>query len=294
MEVIAEIQPLRAFIAGQRKLGKRIVFVPTMGALHDGHRACIDTGRAVEDGTLVVSIFINPAQFGPGEDLEEYPRALDEDLARCRMWGCGVVFAPRTEVMYPKAQKAWVHVEGLSEPLCGRSRPGHFRGVTTVVAKLFNIVRPDVAVFGQKDAQQALVIREMVDQLDMQIQLVVAPTAREPTGLARSSRNQYLDDSQRRRAASIYHSLQNARDRLRAGERDPRALVAGVESDLVAGGVDDVEYVDVVKAVDLSSLERIEGKVILAIAARVGATRLIDNMVLHVGAGGNVEETTLF
>lgn len=294
MEVIADIQSLRAFISEKRKRGKRIVFVPTMGALHDGHRACVDAGMAARGGVLVISIFVNPTQFGPGEDLEKYPHKLDDDLALCEAWGCDVVFTPTVEAMYPSAQNAWVLVDGISEPLCGRSRPGHFRGVTTVVAKLFNIVQPDVAVFGQKDAQQALVTRSMVDQLDMPIELLIASTAREPDGLALSSRNRYLDSSQRRRAASIYQALRNALGRMQKGERAPTALVAGVENDLAAGGVDTVEYVDILSAPDLSPLEEIAGKVILAVAVRVGSTRLIDNLVVQVDDAGRVEETALF
>ena len=294
MDVFADIQPLRDFLAGQKKLGKRITLVPTMGALHDGHRSCVTTGQSVENHLLVISIFVNPTQFGPGEDLDKYPRTLEADLALCEEWGCDAVFTPSAETMYPVEQTAWVDVEGLTEPLCGRSRPGHFRGVTTVVSKLFNVVQPDFAVFGQKDAQQALVIREMVRQLNMPVEVMAAPTAREADGLALSSRNQYLGEADRVRAASVYAALQRARERISAGERDPAVLARGVVADLSAAGFDRVEYVEILKIEDLSPLATIEGRVIIAVAAYMGSTRLIDNVVLDVTPDGAAEETALF
>jgi pantoate--beta-alanine ligase len=265
-----------------------------MGALHEGHGACAAKGREVENGAIIVSIFVNPTQFGPGEDLGNYPRTMDADLALCREWGVDAVFAPGADEIYPSRQRSWVEVEGLTEPLCGRGRPGHFRGVTTVVAKLFNIVEPDVAVFGQKDAQQALVIREMTRQLDMPVELTLAPIAREPDGLALSSRNRYLDGERRPKAASIYRALRGALERVARGESDPAALVSAVEGGILAGGFDSVEYVEILDAADLSPLASVEGKVILAVAARLGATRLIDNVVFRVGSDGTVEERALF
>lgn len=294
MDVFADIQPLRDFISTQRARRKRVVLVPTMGALHDGHRSCVYAGRTGKNDLLVVSIFVNPTQFGPGEDLGKYPRALDADLKLCEAWGCDVVFAPAARTMYPSEQTTWVEVESLSRPLCGRSRPGHFRGVTTVVSKLFNLVQPDVAVFGQKDAQQALVIREMVRQLNVPVDLIVAPTAREPDGLARSSRNRYLNPSDRQRAASLYQALAGARKNVEGGQKDPAVVTGAVRDALAAAGFDKVDYVEILKTEDLSSLARIEGRVIIAVAAFLGSTRLIDNIVLDVAPGGEVAEAALF
>ena len=292
--MFADIRPLRDFLSRQKNRGKRVILVPTMGALHGGHRSCINAGRTDEQDLLMVSIFVNPTQFGAGEDLEKYPRALDADVESCKAWGCDVVFAPTAETMSPSKHRTWVEVEDLTRPLCGRSRPGHFRGVTTVVSKLFNLVQPDAAVFGQKDAQQALVIREMVRQLNVPVELIVAPTAREPDGLAMSSRNRYLDQTDRRRAASIYRALTGARDRIAGGERDPSAVTGAVRAELTAAGFDEVEYVEILGTEDLSSLVRIEGRVIIAVAAFLGSTRLIDNCVLEVTPDGEVAETALF
>ena len=286
MDVIHETAGLRSYLTAKRG-DAPIAFVPTMGALHDGHRACVDVARAVPGAFVVASIFVNPTQFGPGEDLDRYPRPIERDLALCEEWGCGAVFAPPVSEMYPVPQTAWVDVDGVTEPLCGRSRPGHFRGVTTVVAKLFNMVGPDVAAFGQKDAQQALVIREMVRRLDMPVEIRLARTMREPDGLAMSSRNAYLAPGDRSAAAGIFAALRAAGDLMRSGERDRTALEAAVTAHLRGSGIGDVEYAELRSAVDLSTLDEIEGRVILAIAARVGGTRLIDNMVYDV-AGNTV------
>lgn len=294
MEYFDDIPPVRDYVARQKRDGKRVVLVPTMGALHDGHRACIRDGRSVKNGALIASIFVNPTQFGPGEDMDRYPRTLDADLSLCREWEVDAVFVPDDRTVYPAKQRVWVTVEELTAPLCGRSRPHHFHGVTTVVSKLFNIVKPDVAVFGQKDAQQALVIREMVDQLNMTVEIRVAATAREPDGLARSSRNRYLSKDERARAPSIYRALCGALERIRGGERDSSKLVALVEREILGGGIDDVEYVEVLDVVHLSPLATIAGKAILAVAARMGSTRLIDNVAFRVGDDGSVVEELLF
>ena len=301
MEVFKDISSMRDYVARQKAGGKRAGrragrLVPTMGALHEGHRACIRTGRAVDNAALVVSIFVNPAQFAPGEDLDEYPRPLESDLASCRNWDTDAVFAPSAEAMYPsgRPQRTWVKVEGLTETLCGRGRTGHFQGVTTVVAKLLNIVQPDVAVFGQKDAQQALVIREMVTQLDLPVELRLAQIARASDGLARSSRNVYLKGEERPRAASIYRALRLALEAVRVGEREPASLTAAIERQMRDGGIEEIEYVEVLDATDLSPLDTVDGKVILAVAVRIGKTRLIDNVVFRVGGGGSVAEELLF
>jgi pantoate--beta-alanine ligase len=292
MQIFSEIAPLSAYLAGERR-EDRVALVPTMGALHDGHGACVREAAAVPDAVLAVSIFVNPAQFGAGEDLDAYPRPMERDLELCREWGCDVVFAPAPDEMYPVPQSVWVDVEGLTEPLCGIGRPGHFRGVTTVVAKLFNIVQPDVAVFGQKDAQQALVIREMVRQLDMPVELRVARTVREADGLAMSSRNAYLSEEDRGKAVGIFRGLQAASEMIAEGERAARLLEARVLEVMKAAGISDVEYCEV-RRESLSALERIEGRVILAVAARVGGTRLIDNMVFEIDGDVAATDVALF
>jgi pantoate--beta-alanine ligase len=291
LDVIAEIPRLRETLSHHRG---PVVLVPTMGALHAGHRACIDEARSVDDATVVVSIFVNPTQFDRGEDLRTYPREFELDLERCREWGCSVVFAPAERDVYPSPQRVWVEVEGLTDVLCGAHRPGHFRGVATVVAKLFHIVDPDIAVFGQKDAQQALVIREMVRQLGMRVSLRLARTVREGDGLAVSSRNVHLDPDARRRATAIHGALALAARRLREGERDPRRVEADVTAHLAAAGIAEVDYAEMRSAEDLSPLGRIDGRVILAIAAHVGGVRLIDNAAFEVRGGDVIEDITIF
>jgi pantoate--beta-alanine ligase len=293
MDVFKEIAPLRDHIR-RRRAGRPVVLVPTMGALHDGHRALVDLARSERDALVVATIFVNPTQFGPREDLDAYPRALERDLSLCRDWGCDLVFTPDERVMYPAPQTAWVVVEGITEDLCGAVRPGHFRGVATVVAKLFHIVLPDAAVFGQKDAQQALVIREMVRRLDMAVEIRLAPTVREEDGLAMSSRNAYLEAAARTQAAAIHRALRAAGDAIASGEREARRVEAAARAVLEDGGIADVEYAELRAAGDLSPLERIEGRVILAVAARVGGARLIDNMVYEVRDDTVTIDTALF
>lgn len=293
MERYETIAGMRDYVHRLRAGGRSIAFVPTMGALHEGHRSCVGTARGLGDA-VVVSIFVNPTQFGPGEDLSRYPRPLRRDLDLCGEWGVEAVFTPDAREMYPARQDVWVEVERLSEPLCGRSRPGHFRGVATVVLKLFNIVQADAAVFGQKDAQQAVVLREMARQLDVPVAIALSPTVREKDGLALSSRNAYLTAEERARAPGIYRSLCAGRDAVGRGERDSGKVVAEVRRDLESYGIRAVEYVELVDARDLSVPQRVEGKVLLAAAARVGATRLIDNVCLDVRQDGSVEETMLF
>lgn len=281
----------KSYIASQKRPGVKLSFVPTMGALHLGHKSCIDIARR-EGDILAVSLFVNPTQFGLGEDFEAYPRPFDRDIELLNLWGCDVVFVPSTEDMYERPQSVWVEVEHLTEPLCGRHRPGHFRGVATVVAKLFNIVEPDVAVFGQKDAQQALVIKELTRQLNWPVTIKLSPIVREKDGLAISSRNSYLTARERSTAAGIYRSLVCGRELLQSGERSRPAIVDSVERSLKGAGIQEVEYVELLSAADLSSIDSITGIVLLAVAVRVGTTRLIDNMVFEVGE--KVRERQLF
>ena len=271
---------------------RRVVFVPTMGALHKGHGACVATARSVSEALVVASIFVNPTQFAPGEDLAKYPRTLDADTEHLRRWHCDVLFAPAVEVMYPEPQHAWVEVEKLDDPLDGRFRPGHFRGVATVVAKLFQIVRPDVAVFGQKDAQQALIVRAMVRQLAFDVELRLARTVREDDGLAVSSRNVYLSATEREKATALYRSLKVAQSMLESGERNPRLVEAGAADTLRAAGT--LDYAEMRNADDLSALVAVKGRVILALAAHVGTTRLIDNMVFDVRDDGVHADVMLY
>jgi pantoate--beta-alanine ligase len=266
-----------------RNEGKTVGFVPTMGALHVGHGALMDAAAARCD-VVVVSIFVNPTQFGPGEDFEEYPRPLEKDLVICEEHGVGAVFAPGPAEMYPRENLTWVTVEKLTEGLCGRFRPGHFRGVATVCAKLFNIVGPNVAFFGQKDAQQAVVIRRMVADLNMPLEIVVCPTVREPDGLAVSSRNQYLSPQERRDATVLYRSLQKGAELMRAGAADVTRITKEMDRILRQVPALRVEYVRLVDAESLQEVREVRGRVLAAVAGHLGATRLIDNIIVDIPA----------
>ena len=279
MEVAKTIESVRALVKGARSKGKSIGLVPTMGALHIGHISLIEA--AVKDcDFVVVSVFVNPTQFGAGEDFEKYPRPLEADLEICEKAGVDVVFAPTAEEMYPTENITWVNVEKITETLCGRSRPEHFRGVTTVCAKLFNIVTPDIAFFGQKDAQQAVVIRRMVADLNMPLEIVVCPTVRESSGLAVSSRNQYLTDQQKQDAVFIYKSLQKGEEMIKAGTNDASPIIGELKKVLNQAPSIEIEYISIVDAQTLQSLDHIAGKVLAAVAVRIGPARLIDNILV--------------
>jgi pantoate--beta-alanine ligase len=258
-------------------------FVPTMGALHVGHVSLIEAAAKRCD-SVVVSIFVNPTQFGRGEDFEKYPRPLEKDLAICEKYGVDAVFAPSRAEMYPRENLTWVTVEKVSEPLCGRSRPGHFRGVATVCTKLFHIVGADAAFFGQKDAQQVAVIRRMVADLNMPLEIVVCPTVREPDGLAMSSRNQYLSPQERKEATVLYRSLQRGAELIREGEMDAARITGQMGEILRQVPALRVEYVSIVDAEILEDLKQVQGKVLAAVAGRLGSTRLIDNIVVDAAA----------
>jgi len=261
-----------------------LVFVPTMGDLHRGHLSLVELGARL--GPVLVSIFVNPTQFGPNEDYDAYPRDLRHDLDLLeQIDGVEAVFAPDAATMYPPDDTTFVEVTGVGEPLEGEFRPGHLRGVTTIVAKLFLLVRPGVAVFGQKDAQQCLVVRRMVEDLRFPLRLVFGPTVREEDGLAMSSRNRYLDGEQRKRATVLVRALRRGREALEQGERRADVVEALMLDQLRREGAE-VDYAAVRRVDDLSPLERVEGRVLLAIAARVGSARLIDNFCLQVDEGG--------
>ena len=266
-----------------RRAGKRLGLVPTMGALHAGHLSLVRAALASCD-VVAVSIFVNPLQFGPKEDFSRYPRDLERDRELLNHERVDLLFAPSAEEMYGRESSTYVTVEGLSERLCGRSRPGHFRGVTTVVAKLFHIVQPDAAFFGQKDAAQAAIIRRMVGNLDFNIQIVVAPIVRESDGLAMSSRNAYLNPEQRKQAAVLYRALMRVQTLADRGQHRAAELIrAGEEVVREEPGVR-LEYLEIVNPDSLEPVPDISGGALVAIAALVGATRLIDNVLL-TGSG---------
>ncbi len=283
MQVATTIAEIRAWVRKTHAADKTVGFVPTMGALHVGHVSLIQAAAARCD-CVVVSLFVNPTQFGPGEDFEKYPRPLEKDLAICKHSGVDAVFAPSPREMYPRENLTWVTVEKVSEPLCGRFRPGHFRGVATVCTKLFNIVGADAAFFGQKDAQQVAVIQRMVADLNMPLEIVVCPTVREPDGLAVSSRNQYLSPEERREATVIYRSLQRSAELIHAGETAVARITEQMREVLGQVPALRVEYVNIVDAASLEDLPRVRGKVLVAVAGRLGSTRLIDNVVVDATA----------
>jgi pantoate--beta-alanine ligase len=278
VKTIRTIAELRVELAeAPRPLG----LVPTMGYFHDGHLSLMRAARAA-NATVVVSLFVNPTQFGPSEDLEAYPRDEARDLELAKAEGVDIVFAPSLEEVYPDGFDTTVEVGGMTEPLDGAARPGHFKGVTTVVTKLLNMVGPDVAYFGQKDAQQALVIQKLVRDLNMPVRIEVCPIVREPGGLAMSSRNAYLDDDERSRALALSRALRAAERAVERGELDAAAVLAAARHELDEAGIEP-EYLELRSATDLTPAERVNGSTLLAIAARVGRARLIDNTMLKGG-----------
>jgi pantoate--beta-alanine ligase len=279
MEVLTTKSDMRAFGAALRKVGRSQALVPTMGALHEGHLSLVRRAGAEADAT-VVSIFVNPTQFGPEEDFSRYPRDMERDLELCRAEGAAAIFAPSAEEMYVGKPTTFVGEEVLASGLCGAFRPGHFRGVLTVVAKLFHVVQPDVAVFGRKDLQQARLIEQMVRDLDFPVRICTAPTVREDDGLAMSSRNRYLDPAERKSALSLYESLGCAQRVYNEGERDPKVIERMIREQVSPTGGVELEYVEIVSYDTLKPVQRVEKGTVVALAARVGNTRLIDNVVL--------------
>jgi pantoate--beta-alanine ligase len=280
MKVVRIIQEVRAFSRTARSRGSLLGLVPTMGALHEGHLSLVRAAKSKSD-VVAASIFVNPTQFGPNEDFTRYPRDLDGDLALLEREGVDVVFVPSVEEMYPLQSVTWVTVDGLSDRLCGKSRPGHFRGVATVVAKLFNIVEPDLAFFGQKDAAQVAVIRRMVRDLNMSVAIEVCPIVREPDGLALSSRNAYLNPEQRKDALVLFRALTQARELFGNGQRDPAALIEAAENIFAGTPTVRLDYCEIVDPDELTPLTAIDQPALVAVAAFVGNTRLIDNIVLE-------------
>ena len=283
VKICRTIDEMRAACCAARQERRRVGFVPTMGALHAGHISLVRAARQQCD-SVAVSIFVNPTQFGPKEDFSKYPRTFERDRELLEAEGVSILFAPTVEEMYPPGATTFVTVEGLSEKLCGRSRPGHFRGVSTVVAKLFNIVEPDLAFFGQKDAAQAVVIRRMVRDLHLHVDIVVCPIVREPDGLALSSRNTYLDPQQRKQATVLYRALMRVQFLADRGESDSTRLIAAALEEFEQEPEVRLDYFEIVDRDTLDPVVSTSHGALVAVAAFVGTTRLIDNILLH-GAG---------
>lgn len=278
MKILSTIPEARRACRDVKARG-RLGFVPTMGALHEGHLSLVRAARK-QCETIAVSIFVNPTQFGPNEDLAKYPRTFERDRELLEREGVDLLFAPSTEEMYPAGAVTCVTVEGLSQKLCGRSRPTHFRGVTTVVSKLFHIVEPDLAFFGQKDAAQCTIIRKMVRDLDLPVEVVVCPIVREPDGLAMSSRNAYLNPEQRASATVLYRSLQRVRELVEKGEHRSAKLIDAAQRIFLEEPDVRVDYVEIVDNDTLDPVEGVSRGALVAVAAYVGSTRLIDNLLL--------------
>jgi len=279
MRVIESISEMQQRAEVWRQEGIKIGFVPTMGYLHEGHLALVRKARELSD-VVVVSIFVNPTQFGPGEDIERYPQDLERDIGLLAECEVDITFAPRAHEIYPQGYQTYVEVKVLTEPLCGRSRPGHFQGVTSVVAKLFNIVKPHLAVFGEKDYQQLVVIRRMVVDLNMDVEIVGYPIVREADGIAMSSRNIYLSSEERQTALRLNQSLDEARRLVAEGERRGEVILARVRSFLEAGGGLRIDYAELRHPDSLQEVSLLKGPTLLALAAHVGKARLLDNCLM--------------
>ena len=279
MKTIRNLKQMSGFSRQIKHRAKSLGLVPTMGALHAGHLGLIRKARK-ENDFVVVSIFVNPVQFGPKEDLKNYPRNLKHDEKLCKKAGVDAVFYPDAADMYPMGYKTYVEVEGFSDCLCGKSRPGHFKGVTTVVTKLFNILQPDTAYFGQKDAQQALIIKKMVADLNIPVKVKVMPTLREKDGLAMSSRNVHLNKQERKDALGLYQSLKLARTLFKKGVRDSNKVISVMKGLIVKKQTAKIDYVCVMDSQTLKPVKKIKNKCLVGLAVRVGKTRLIDNIIL--------------
>jgi pantoate--beta-alanine ligase len=290
MQIITSPKIMQKTALAWRRKGEKIGFVSTMGALHEGHLSLVKLARQEAD-RIVLSIFVNPLQFGPHEDFDRYPRNLEGDRQLCRANGVDVIFHPSAKDMYPGKSELFVDENDLAKQLCGKFRPGHFRGVLTVVAKLFNIVLPDVAVFGQKDAQQAILIRRMVEVLNFPVKLVIAPIIRAADGLAMSSRNKYLSDDERKQALCLSEALRTARYLYRTGERDGTALKKTMRAVIKRAKPDKIDYIEIVAGQDLKPIARItKENCLIALAVWIGKTRLIDNLPLPDDRLGNLGE----
>ena len=279
MIVTSESAELRRRVTAARREGRLIGCVPTMGALHAGHISLVERARA-ECGFVIVTLFVNPTQFGPKEDLQKYPRPFDADCKKCRAAGVDLLFSPNSEAMYPAGYSTFVEVQGLTDCFEGAVRPGHFRGVTTIVTKLLNLTQPDKAYFGQKDFQQQAVIRRMCRDLDIPTEIITCPTLRDPDGLAMSSRNVYLSPTERASGLSLSRALNVARDKVRAGETDLAAIRLALRAEMEQTPGVSVDYATIADPESLEELTDIAPRMVALVAARVGPTRLIDNMLI--------------
>ena len=280
MQIFKTIENMRAASRMARHAGKRVGFVPTMGALHEGHLSLVRASKAQSD-VVAASIFVNPTQFGPNEDFSKYPRTFERDCELFTKEGVELLFAPTVDEMYPAGAVTYVTVEGMSEQLCGKSRPGHFRGVTTVVSKLFNIVEPAIAFFGQKDAAQVAIIRRMVRDLNIPVEIAVCPIVREADGLAMSSRNAYLDPQQRKAALVLHRALQEVQRQFKLGESNASNLIEHGRQVFAQEPSVRLDYLEIVNTENLEALGKIECPALVAVAAYLGKTRLIDNFILY-------------
>ena len=280
MDICYTIKDVRERVNAWKREGLTVGFVPTMGYLHEGHKSLMESARANND-RVVVSVFVNPMQFGPNEDLESYPRDFEKDSALCESVGVDLIFRPEPEEMYADGFCSYVDMNGLTTELCGKSRPIHFRGVQTVVLKLFNIVKPDRAYFGQKDAQQLAVIRRMVKDLNVDTEIVGCPIVREADGLAKSSRNTYLNPDERKAALILSRSLKLGRELIENGETDSKAVIKAITDSINTEPLAKIDYVDVVDFDTITPVDKIGKSVLVAIAVYIGKTRLIDNFIIE-------------
>jgi len=290
---ISEVDVIRERVSLAKRDGQTVGLVPTLGYLHEGHASLIEAARKRCE-LVIVSVFVNPLQFGPKEDFARYPRDLERDSTLASVAGADVLFCPDTLTMYPNPPRIRVTVSELSETLCGAARPGHFDGVVTVVAKLFNIVRPDFAFFGQKDAQQVIVIEQLVRDLNFPIEIVPCPTVREDNGLAKSSRNVYLSVEERRQATCLYRGLHAAKRLFDAGVHSSEPLIQAVQNVINEASLATIDYISIVSCEDVQPVTQIEERALLAIAVRFGSTRLIDNMILRATNASDKGRTPCF
>ncbi len=281
MIVTNSMEEVRSFVKEKKKEGLSVGFVPTMGYLHEGHASLLKESTRENDITIL-SIYVNPTQFGPNEDLSSYPRDMERDCKIAEEEGVDLVFTPTDDILYPDNYKTYVYVEGLTNTLCGRSRPTHFRGVTTIVTKLFNIVAPHNAYFGQKDAQQYFILKRMASDLNMDLTLKSCPIIREKDGLAKSSRNVYLNKNERDQAIILNKSLDQAVKNIEDGERKSAKIIEGIRSTIASKNLAEIDYVEIVNSETMQQIDEIKNKVLVAIAVKFGNTRLIDNRILEV------------
>lgn len=280
MKIIQKVAAMKAYVKAIKDKGETICLVPTMGYLHKGHLDLMRMGRPMADH-LIISIFVNPTQFGPNEDLDKYPRDMERDTQLAASVGVECIFFPDVSRMYPNGYATYVNVERITTGLCGAARPTHFRGVTTVVAKLFNIIEPELAIFGEKDYQQLAVIKRMVDDLNMNVKIIAHPTVREEDGIAMSSRNKYLNPEERKNALVLHRSLLHARDRVKSGEKSAAKIRDEVVEMISETPGSVIDYVEIVDADELEPIEQFNAAAVMALAVKFGATRLIDNITLE-------------